>query len=169
MLTLFYLCILRNPTVPVIISLRRTQRPESATFSMTAPPVAAMAPWPTCPRRRSLMSRTSCRAPAAWCSEKADWTPEETCFISQGSSGQRQQSFSLSAHTIHVVLVSIYSSINSVTLILWCNIIALVAGFKPLYKNLFFFCQVWTVNLFITETCCSNVCLQDWITHIYIN
>lgn len=42
--TLFYLCIHRNPTVPVITSLRRTRRPESATFSTIAPPVAAMAP-----------------------------------------------------------------------------------------------------------------------------
>lgn len=42
--TLFYLCIPRNPTVPVIISLRRTQLLESATFFMIAPPVAATAP-----------------------------------------------------------------------------------------------------------------------------
>lgn len=40
---LFCLCILRNPTVPVIISWRRIQQLESVTFFMIAPPVAAMA------------------------------------------------------------------------------------------------------------------------------
>lgn len=42
--TLCCLFFLRNLTVLVIISLRRTQQPASATFSMIAPPVAAMAP-----------------------------------------------------------------------------------------------------------------------------
>lgn len=41
---LFYLYSPRNPTVPVIISLRRIQRLASATFSLIAPPVAVMAP-----------------------------------------------------------------------------------------------------------------------------
>lgn len=44
MLTLVYVCISRNPTGPVSISLKRTQRPAYATFSTTAPLVAAMAP-----------------------------------------------------------------------------------------------------------------------------
>lgn len=42
--TLFYLCIPRNLTVPVITSSRRTQQLVSATSSTIAPPVAAMAP-----------------------------------------------------------------------------------------------------------------------------
>lgn len=42
--TLRYLFIFRNPTAPVSISLRRTQQPESATFSTTALLVVAMAP-----------------------------------------------------------------------------------------------------------------------------
>ena len=42
--TLFCLYSPRNPTVSVIISLRRNQRLASATFSTIVPPVAAMAP-----------------------------------------------------------------------------------------------------------------------------
>lgn len=64
---------LRNPTVLEIISLRRTQLLVSATSSMIAPPVAAMAPWPIYLKPWSLMSRTSCQVPAVWCSENLDW------------------------------------------------------------------------------------------------
>lgn len=61
----------RNLSVPVIISLRRTQLLESATSFTIAPLVAAMEPWLICPKRPLLTSRTSYQVPAVWCSEKA--------------------------------------------------------------------------------------------------
>lgn len=70
---LLHLCVSRNLTVLVIISLRRILRLVSATFSMTAPLVAFMVPWLIYPRQRSLTSRTFSPAPAAWCSEKENW------------------------------------------------------------------------------------------------
>lgn len=68
--TLFFLYIPRNPTVLVIISLRRTRRQASATSSMTALPVAAMALWLISPKQWSPTSKTSCQVPAVWCSEE---------------------------------------------------------------------------------------------------